>query len=154
MVTIPKVEHCGNSVYAVHTDAGPAIYPTLDDAAKAIREGCVEVSEGDREYYDEREWLEVITLGDETRGAETMSDAITTGFYGTDTDTYYVTPAGHIWQVQSADDLGTDEPVLRESLPFDATSCDGLVTPEEALEHCRRIEAAGGEELIEDGLDA
>jgi hypothetical protein len=60
----PKIEHCGNAVYAVRTEAGPAIYPTLDDALAAIRSGSVEVSEGDSEYYAARTWHEVSTLDD------------------------------------------------------------------------------------------
>lgn len=53
------IEHSGNSVYAILTDDGPAIYPTLDDAKAAIESGTVEVHEGDREYYESRAWLPV-----------------------------------------------------------------------------------------------
>lgn len=54
-----KIEHSGNCVYAIHTAAGPAIYPTLDDLLAAYRSGMVEVHEGNQEYYAGREWLPV-----------------------------------------------------------------------------------------------
>lgn len=53
------IQHSGNSVYAVLTAAGPAIYPTLDDALAAIDADAVEVHPGDAEYYAGREWLAV-----------------------------------------------------------------------------------------------
>jgi hypothetical protein len=56
MTTSMKIEHNGNSVYAVLTDDGPAIYPSLAAAAAAVRSGSVVVSEGDREYYEARTW--------------------------------------------------------------------------------------------------
>ena len=48
-----QIEHSGNSVYAVHTDSGPAVFPTLDDLMRAVQAG------GDQEYYDGREWFPV-----------------------------------------------------------------------------------------------
>jgi hypothetical protein len=51
-----KIEHCDNTVYAVHTPDGPAIYPILQDLATAIQCDDVEVSEGDPEYYAARTW--------------------------------------------------------------------------------------------------
>ena len=57
---LPKIEHSGNAVYAVHTPHdGPAIYASLGDLADAILSDSVEVHEGDQEYYDGREWMEV-----------------------------------------------------------------------------------------------
>lgn len=78
-----------------------------------------------------------------------MSDAIKAGFHANDTDTYYVTPRGRVWHVQSEDDPGTDEPVLCVALPADATPCDDLLTPGECIEYLRRIESVGDETLIE-----
>jgi hypothetical protein len=54
-----RIEQSGNSVYAVLTDDGPAVYATLDDAIAAVEAGAVEVHEGDREYYEGRTWLPV-----------------------------------------------------------------------------------------------
>lgn len=73
---------------------------------------------------------------------------LTCGFYGTDTDTCYVTPAGRVWLVACEDEL----PTVREidSLPDGATSLDGMVTPEEAIDWCRQIQTASGEVLIEE----
>lgn len=72
------------------------------------------------------------------------------GFYGTNVETYYVTPTGRAWIVQSDDDLGTLDPVeiAADRLPSDARPVDDLVTPEEAIDHCRRIEAVSGEVLV------
>jgi hypothetical protein len=58
-----KIEHSGNSVYAVETPDGPAVYPTLDLLIEAVRADAVEVHDGDREYYAEQAerspWLPV-----------------------------------------------------------------------------------------------
>jgi hypothetical protein len=71
------------------------------------------------------------------------------GFYGTDTETYYLAPSGRAWIVQSNDDLGTDEPIER-SIPDDAIPVDDLLTIAERIEHLTRIESISDEELIED----
>lgn len=70
------------------------------------------------------------------------------GFYGTDTDTYYVAPSGRIWIVASEDEL--PDVAERVALPADAAPADDLLTPDERLSYCRQIEAASGEKLIED----
>lgn len=77
-----------------------------------------------------------------------MTTTTKAGFYGTDTDTCYVTPAGRVWLVASEDEL----PTVREidSLPEGATSLDGMITPEEAIEWCKQIEAESGEVLVEE----
>lgn len=82
-----------------------------------------------------------------------MTTKLSTGFYATDTDTYYVTPSGRIWVVQSEDDLGTDAPVEVREVPEGAIEADDLMTHDEAIEHCRRIEVEGGESLIEGETD-
>jgi hypothetical protein len=71
------------------------------------------------------------------------------GFYGTDSETYYVADSGRAWIVQSVDDLGTQAPIEAD-LPGDARPCDELVTPDEAIEHLRRIEAEWSVKLIGD----
>lgn len=75
----------------------------------------------------------------------------TTGFYGTDSEVYYVTSAGKAWIVSSEDDLGTQDPVEIKvaDIPEAATLVNGLMTPREAITHLRRIEAVGEEKLIE-----
>jgi hypothetical protein len=132
----PKIEHCGNAVYAVRTEAGPAIYPTLDDALAAIRSGSVEVSEGDSEYYAARAWLEV------------APESTKPGFYGTDSGTYYVTPSGRAWVVQG-DDL-IEYPREIEAVPAGALPVDGLMDPDQAVDFLRAIEYWSGETLIEE----
>lgn len=72
-----------------------------------------------------------------------------TGFYGTDSETYYVTPAGRVWIVASEDYLGTQDPVEIDGLPDTATPVDGLMTPDEKAENLGRIEKVSGESLIE-----
>ena len=81
-------------------------------------------------------------------------DTLDAGFYATDDETYYVTPMGRVWIVASADDLGTgDDP--KEILPADLPAADtlrsveDLLTPDECIGHCERIEAVSGERLIE-----
>lgn len=54
-----KIEHSGNSVYAIHTADGPAVYPTLDDLMEAVHNDTIEVHDGDQEYYESRQWLPV-----------------------------------------------------------------------------------------------
>lgn len=82
-----------------------------------------------------------------------MSDKMSRvfGFCGTDVETYYISPSGRAWIIQSEDDLGTDDPVeiLASDIPDSATMVDGLMTPREAILQLRRIEAVSGEKLID-----
>jgi hypothetical protein len=73
------------------------------------------------------------------------------GFYGTDSETYYVTSHGRVWCVGS-DGLGPDAPweVKPRLLPREAIAVDHLLTPEEMVAHLRRIEGVSGEHLISD----
>ena len=50
------IEHSGNTSFAVITSDGPAIYPSLNDACDAIENDTIEIHEGDRDYYDGRDW--------------------------------------------------------------------------------------------------
>jgi hypothetical protein len=72
----------------------------------------------------------------------------TTGFYATDTDVFYVTPSGRIFLVAS-DDSGSSVEEMDE-MPQGATPADSLLTPQECISHCRRVEVASGEKLIEE----
>jgi hypothetical protein len=80
-----------------------------------------------------------------------MSETRTCGFHASDAETYYVAPDGRAWIVQSGDDLGTTDPVEIDPvrIPADAQPVDGLLTPGEAIEHCRRIERVSGLSLVE-----
>lgn len=72
-----------------------------------------------------------------------------TGFYGTDSETIYVTPAGRIWIVASADDIGPDPVELQSSdMPVTALASDHLMTPDEAMDAIGRIEATSGETIL------
>ena len=76
-----------------------------------------------------------------------MADLIATGFYGNDFDTCYVTPSGRIWVVASVDELPN---VFELFAMLDgATSLDGMVTPEEAINWVKQVEAASGETILE-----
>lgn len=77
------------------------------------------------------------------------NDARQPGFYATATDLWYLTPAGRVWLIGS-DDMVPDEPVQYQRLPRNATSADDLLTPDESIGHCRRIEAEGDEVLLID----
>jgi hypothetical protein len=70
----------------------------------------------------------------------------TAGFYGTDSENYYLTPAGKTWAFGSGDFDGVRE--IAE-MPENATSTDGLTTPDEAIDILRQIEVEGGETLVE-----
>lgn len=88
------------------------------------------------------------------KGSNGIYDTLEAGFYGAGAEIYYVAPSGRVWIVASEDDLGTGGAPL-EILPTDLPAAeaiqplDDLLTPEEAIDHCRRIEAVSGEELIE-----
>jgi hypothetical protein len=68
------------------------------------------------------------------------------GFYGTETESYYVTPAGRTWAFGSGDFDGVKEIA---GLPDNTVSADGLITPEEATDVLGQIEAESGETLLE-----
>lgn len=55
----PKIQHSGNSVYAVLMPDGPAVYPSLESAILAVLSDTVQIDDGDREYYDARTWHDV-----------------------------------------------------------------------------------------------
>jgi hypothetical protein len=59
--TTAKVEQSGGSVYAIHTEDGPAIFPTLELLRECYRAtgGRITPQDGDKGYYEEREWLPV-----------------------------------------------------------------------------------------------
>jgi hypothetical protein len=69
------------------------------------------------------------------------------GFYGTDAESYYLTPSGRAYAFASGDFDGVRE---INAVPANATPLDGLMTPEECIEVCREIEAESGETLIEE----
>ena len=77
------------------------------------------------------------------------NDARQPGFYMTATDFWYLTPAGRVWLIGS-EDMGPDEPVQHQRLPRNATPADDLLTPDECIDHCRRIEAECDEVLLTD----
>lgn len=72
-------------------------------------------------------------------------EAPKSGFYGTDHSTFYVTPAGRIY-ASSVDFDG-----IREVRGLDegATPIDGLMTPDEAIEFIKAVEAESGESILE-----
>ncbi len=70
------------------------------------------------------------------------------GFYGTDSESYYVTPAGRVWAYGSGDFDGVRE---IEALPADATDAADLMTPEEMADIIGQVQAESGEVLIEGG---
>jgi hypothetical protein len=78
--------------------------------------------------------------------ATEMTTTSETGFYATDNETFYRTPAGRAWIVSSPDFDG-----IREigQIPSEAISANQFLTPEESIDYCRQIEAESGESLIE-----
>ena len=69
------------------------------------------------------------------------------GFYATPTDVFYLAPSGRSWLVASDDG---PESVSEVAIPDHAAPCDDLLSPDEAIEHCRRVEEASGEVLVEE----
>lgn len=80
-----------------------------------------------------------------TTMATMATTTLKTGFYGTDSETYYLTPAGRAW-VSSVDFDGVREVT---AVPAEATPLDGLMTPDECIDFCRHVEEESGERLIE-----
>jgi hypothetical protein len=85
------------------------------------------------------------------RNTEGIYETLDTGFHSDGVNTYYVSPKGRIWVVQSEEDLSCDGPVERLAADLDDVNfqpVNDLLTPDEALGHCRRIEEISGETLI------
>ena len=69
----------------------------------------------------------------------------TAGFYGTEIETFYATPAGRAWIVASPDFDGIRE---IDGIPDGAASLDGLIDPAEAIGYCQQVQDESGEVLI------
>lgn len=69
------------------------------------------------------------------------------GFHGTQEETYYVTPAGKVWLVQSPDRDGVSEIA---ALPSEAAEIPaGCVALDEVSDWLTQIQDEGGEVLLE-----